>query len=85
MAGDGREAPPESGVGGSIDRRMQSVSRALRLIQSIGEALARPREAEQHANLEPVARGEGGDAERPSLVVAAVRRLARGTRPPTQS
>jgi hypothetical protein len=55
------------------------------LIQSIGEALARPREAEQHANLEPVARGEGGDAERPSLVVAAVRRLARGTRPPTQS
>lgn len=85
MAGDGREAALESGVGGAIDRRMRIVSRALRLIQSIGEALARPREAEQHANLEPVARGEGGDAERPSLVVAAVRRLARGTRPPTQS
>lgn len=59
------------------------MSRALRLIQSIGEALARPRGTDDHANLAPPVRPD--DAERPSVVVAAVRRLARGTRPPTQS
>lgn len=60
------------------------MSRALQLIQSIGEALARPRE-EIHANVEAAQRREAGEAEQPSMVVAAVRRLARGTRSPTKS
>lgn len=63
------------------------MSRALRLIQSIGEALARPRGADAHANLD--AAPTGAEAARPDgaepAVVAVVRRLARGTRAPTQS
>lgn len=62
------------------------MSRSIRLIQSIGLALSRRRHEPVGAVAPPaVAPDHGVDdpwAER-SVTVRAVRRLARGTRPPT--
>lgn len=66
---------------------MAPMSRSIRLIQSIGQALSR-RRCEHGAAATPPVVHEPGEtdnpwAERSSVTVRAVRRLARGTRPPT--
>ncbi len=62
------------------------MSRSIRLIQSIGLALARrqPPPPQATAAPDPAPAADAADpwAER-SVTVRAVRRLARGTRPPT--
>ena len=61
------------------------MSRSIRLIQSIGLALSRRQAPPAAAPPAPVVASDDGDpwAER-SVTVRAVRRLARGTRPPTR-
>lgn len=61
------------------------MSRSIRLIQSIGLALARRQHVPTAVAPAPTPDDDAADpwAER-SVTVRAVRRLARGTRPPTR-
>ena len=61
------------------------MSRSIRLIQSIGQALSR-RRCEQIAVATPMVHESAGPEnpwDESPVTVRAVRRLARGTRPPT--